>query len=495
MANTLRWLRRLTLPTLMVFCAPALAQLPPSLGVPLPNPNIPGYNFPETEATILNWVNNQPAGTSNIYLHGWGLWTSLTMPSGTSAFGLPNAPVYLTWLSKQELVALSKTTANAKSATETAARAPRTLGLGPATQLLKFGTNSTKDLPSVLLKSKKQGNAAVDPDTAVFETVSYSPDAALWILEGRLFLLSTIQAVYNAGQPEIPVFPNSAVSLKPVYKVISTKNLINGRYYAMPAWPGTPAVTPTILKNGFGEEYWPGCVYVDTQNSGPSTASGIDPACDGPTPATTYGLGDFISIPVNADNIAQLKVEGQGQADIVIGDTLILMAMHVTSREITEWTWQTFFWTPNPVSPPSPSSATIAGARPLGQLKGAAAHYASSVAYQMIAPNQPVNGGNNNGLPVIGYNPYLEADFKASVFGMSVPVVNPQTGQKWVGQVGVQTNCMTCHALAAVAFQGSGTPYATDFYIARNDPAFKGTVQTDFLWSIADVVSQQQTKK
>ena len=49
-------------------------------GASLPNPGIPGYNFPEPESTILGWVNNQPADTAKIYLHGWGLWASLTAP-------------------------------------------------------------------------------------------------------------------------------------------------------------------------------------------------------------------------------------------------------------------------------------------------------------------------------------------------------------------------------------------------------------------------------
>jgi hypothetical protein len=37
------------------------------------------------------------------------------------------------------------------------------------------------------------------------------------------------------------------------------------------------------------------------------------------------------------------------------------------------------------------------------------------------------------------------------------------------------------------------TAYATDFHIARNDPWFKGSLPTEFLWSIADVDSQRST--
>ncbi|SNR86704.1 MULTISPECIES: hypothetical protein [unclassified Azospirillum] len=496
----------LLLPALMAFALPVGAADTP-FGVTLPNPNIPGYNFPEPEPVILGWVNNQPAKSSNIYLHGWGLWTSLNMPSGQSTFGLKNAPVYLTWKSKQELEALTVESVAANG--EKAAKqkpAPRQLSLGPVSQHLKFGIRTTLDkavkaatstaAEAAPVPAPANGTTPTTPDATVFETVSYSPDASQWILQGGLFKLSTFKALYAQNQKEIPVFPNTAVSLKPVYKVISKNggHLINGRYYAMPAWPGTPEVTQEIIDNGFPEQSWnAGCVYVDIQNKGPSAAKGTDASCKVPTPDSTYGLGDFVTIPVTADNLSQLKVDG---LDVAVGDTLILVAMHVTSREIAEWTWQTFFWTPDPANPPTPSDKAVAAARPLGQLKGAPAHYAASFAYQMIAPNQPVDGGNNVGKPVIGYNPYLESGFNGAVFGVKVPVIDPATKVAWVGQVGVQTNCMTCHAMATVAMApGAQNYYTTNFWIGRNDPLYNGTVQADFLWSIADVVGSQQAKQ
>jgi hypothetical protein len=115
----------------------------------------------------------------------------------------------------------------------------------------------------------------------------------------------------------------------------------------------------------------------------------------------------------------------------------------------------------------------------------------------MVDPNQPLDGGTSTGLPVIGFNPYLEAGFPKSVFGLLRPITNPNTGKAWIGTVGIQTNCMTCHSLAAVTFAAKSNPtaYGTDFYIGRTDPYFTNMVQTDFLWSIADVDSAQQSKK
>lgn len=454
---------------------------PPEWGVPLPVPQIPGYSFPAAESTLLGWIDNN--NTGSIYLHGWGLWTALTSASGRTAYGIANAPVYLTWATREDLVLASKGNALAG----TTARSHK-LHLGEVTQLRKFGIHSIQPRAALSLKA----TSGIVPDTDTLETVTYDPVAGQQIYNGGLFKLATIKKVYDSKQPEIPAFPSNAVVVKPVYKLVSSSKLYQGRYYVIAAWPGTPPVTPQIQANGFPETAWnAGCIYVDTQNQGASTASAVDPACSGPTAATTYGLGDFVHFTVTAENVALFDFDNK--LKVLPGDTLLLVAMHVSTREITAWTWQTFFWTPNPANPPLPSSSAIGAAIP-SQLTGAPAHYAASFAYAMVSPNQPVSGGNSAGSPVVGYNPYLEAGFPMSQFGISRPIYPANGGPSWTGTVGVQTNCMTCHALASVAFASKTAlpQYGTDFYIGRDDPAFSGTVQTEFLWSIADVVAGQQ---
>lgn len=458
----------------------------PNWGVELPVPAIPGYAFPEAEGTILGWVNGN--NSASIYLHGWGLWDALTSPSGQTVYGIPNAPVYLTWATRQELIDASQTTAVAAAVQST--QEARKIHLGEVTQLAKFGIHTLA--PQLLLNAKPKGG--ITPDFSALETVAYDPEAGQTIFNGKLFNLSTIQQVYNNKQAEIPAFPVNAVAIKPVYKLISASNLYQGRYFVMPAWPGTPPVTPQIRKNGFPEQSWnAGCVYVDTQNQGASTASAVDPACSGPTAATTYGLGDFVHFDITGANAALFDLDNGAKTTVQPGNTLLLIAMHVSTREITEWTWQSYFWTPNAAAPPLPSSSAVAGAIP-SQLTGAPAHYAATFAYEMVTPNQPVNGGTSTGGPVIGYNPYLEAGFPASVFQFSRPILPTVGGASWTGTVGIQTNCMTCHSLASVSFASkTALPnYGTDFYIARDDPAFNNTVQTEFLWSIADIVGGQQ---
>jgi len=465
----------------LAITAPAVAH-----PVPLPDPGIAGYKFPEDKDTLMGWVNQAKA--ERIRLHGWGLWTALTAPSGQAEFGLPDVPVYLTWLSPEEIAALP-----VSPHVENLGGAParRIFRLQIPRQFTHGGRQAIAPLRAPLsAQAASAPGGVVPPDTGILVTVGFSPTAQAWAQQNNLFSVSALKAIYDAGSGDIrsiPVFPVDTVATKPTYKLVTPANLIDGHLYKMPAWPGTPKVTPAIEQDGFGEDAWPGCVYVDIRHAGRSRSSGIDANCkSGPKPGNTYGLGDFVSYPVTAANAASFEsLIGKIPAP---GDFVLLMAMHVTSREIDEWTWQTFFWTPNPAAPPRPSSSTIAKARP-PQLKGAAAHYAMSIGYQMVAPNQPVTGGRSVGAPVTVFNPYLESPFDASVFQAPPknPGIVPKGGTKpWMATVGVQSNCMTCHGSATLVpdHPDQALPYLTDFYVSRDDPAFKGFLQLDFLWSI-----------
>ncbi|WDD92806.1 hypothetical protein Bsp3421_002835 [Burkholderia sp. FERM BP-3421] len=47
---------------------------------------------------------------------------------------------------------------------------------------------------------------------------------------------------------------------------------------------------------------------------------------------------------------------------------------------------------------------------------------------------------------------------------------------------------MSCHGAASVSFGNGakGLRYLMNFYLSRTDPAFKGNLQTEFMWSIDD---------
>src|SRR5688572_12354906 len=77
-------------------CATLLLALPSSRATDvfpaaLPDPLIPGFTFPESEATLTRWITEMSRSSSptiaaeafeRVHRHGWGLWTALTSETG-----------------------------------------------------------------------------------------------------------------------------------------------------------------------------------------------------------------------------------------------------------------------------------------------------------------------------------------------------------------------------------------------------------------------------
>jgi hypothetical protein len=437
--------------------------------VPLPDPKIPGFIFPEKENTILDWIakDNQPA----INLHGWGLWTALTSQSGEKFDG-QDLLVCETWFTPGDLLTAQITKAKNLSRLP---REPR-----PLHQLRQLRGPTKTANPS-----------ATHGDGTVTGFVKYDPSVAQFILDQKLLSAATLNGLLKAGNTDVPNLPNTAVSLKSPFQTLAQSSLVGGRYFMLQSWPGPPA-----NPQAFPPSAWKQCVWIDVQDLGPGKGTGkVDTDCkqDGSsrTDATTYGLGRFIHFRLSATqartiNAVHAATHAKPTPFVVAGDYAILLGMHVTSREITRWTWQTFWWTPNPENPPLPSSKSIADARPI-QLQGAPRSYAMAIAYAMKNPDQPNTGGKNDGNSVYAYNPWLEAGFGPSVLPASQS--GTFNGKPAANNVGVQTNCMSCHAQASYSPTTPGLEsvlYTGDQYIDMKGPQFKANLRTDFLWSIPD---------
>jgi len=448
----------------------AASALPGIQPVDMPNPGIPGYTFPQDSATINQWVSAGNAAAIN--LHGWGIWTALS--SATSQlYNGDTLHVFETWHTKAEVDSLSNL--------HTAAKGKNLLARRPAEP--KRQLNRPRQFfrdPQLTSKLQKKVNLGAhlmvaDDEEEVFESVSYDPTAARTIIDGKLFHASTLQGMLNNQQAAIPDFPNTAIAIKPVYEIVPGPRHSTG-LYKMKVWSGSPK-----LPQPYGQGKWPSCVYVDIKNGGQGNGQ-VSQGCGSATPATTYNLNDFIHYTLTA---AEAKALGGGEA----GDYAILVAMHITSKEIKRWTWQTMWWAPNPDRAPDPSSPAVVAARP-AQLKGPSRHYAMAISYQMIHPVQPLVGGNNKGKSIYVFNPYLEAPFSSSTFSEPARVVT--NGIVVVNNVGIRTNCMSCHAQASFTplrskIQNPG--YIADTYVDMGSPKFKGNLRTDFLWSISDMAT------
>ncbi len=390
-----------------------------------------------------------------LHLHGWGLWTALTAETSQRGGDRP-LRVFETWPTPQALIDPAET----------------------PNRLQRFNRAS----PGRAAITRADGAIAIAAE-GVFGFVKYDPTAADHIRRQQLLNASALSGLLRGGNAQIPPFPSTALALKTVYRIMSGAQLVGGRYYALKVWSGPPAAP-----QAWAPAQWSGCVWIDVAGGGVGRgAVDLVGAADGSsrTPATTYPLSSLIHFRLSMDQSAAFNRETPG-ANSAPGDPAILVAMHVASREITRWTWQTYWWTPQPEAPPAPSSVEIAALRPAA-LQGAARHYAMALGYEMTSPGQPVMGGRNVGLATYVYNPWLEARFGPSDLPDSLPGYDP-TGQPAANNCGVQSNCMSCHSRANYAPAGLATAprYAGARYVDPADPQFAGTLQVDFLWTLAE---------
>jgi monoamine oxidase len=354
-----------------------------------------GFKFPEDSTTIHKWVNKKD--TLNITKHAWGIWAGLTAQSG-QAFKGDSLLVFETWLGVKELAKMSASVGNDGGCIET-----------------KMG-RTPLSIPKQFEQSQGFTNksAMIDTTFQAFETVAYDPTAACFATQNQLFKQPTSDKhKAKNGTGRIPAFPNTAITTKPTY--FAGKPDKNG-LIRVPAWPGTPNPAKS-----FGYESWKTYVYVDVKNQQTYNKKLTPVTTDNPTPeqilAATCNLNDFINYKADADTAKYLNQhKDKGCPDFKAGDVVLLVAMHVGTKEISNWTWQTFFWSYNPSTPFSPSSQFEADLRP-SQLKGAAAHYALTTDYAMVWSNQPIVIGTNQGIPpMIAFNPYLEGGFGLKSF-------------------------------------------------------------------------------
>lgn len=437
--------------TILMLCALAGLSCSPPKVTPAEFPNIgmEGFQFPESQTTIYGWLSDP--GTTEVTLHAWGIWAGLTQQTGQT-YGDQPLRVYQTWMGVGDLAGAAAQMDRSAGCAESHAgvmrlRLPRQFAHGGLT-------------------------AAPDAGYHIMETVAYSPDAACFATSNLLFNQSALDRFLVAGDiGKIPEFPVRSITTKPTYYVVHAQHGL----VRLPSWTTTPEPA-----KAWKYDAWTTFVYVDLDNKQQPGKTLVPVTSATPTPeqiqAATCNASDFINFRLDkraADYLNDAQDRGHSQ-NFEAGDYALLVAMHVTSKEIKNWTWQTFYWAADPANPGMPSSPQDAALMP-NAVWGAARHYAVSAAYSMVWPNQPVTGGTDRGAtPIIAYNPYLEAGFGPTVF-QQPNLFQPDF------RYGVQTNCMACHALAT---SSGRLGYTTDQYIDMNSTMFNNDVQLDFAWSV-----------
>jgi hypothetical protein len=455
--------------------------------VPLLDPKIAGFRFPESAETVARWAASDDVDAAA--RHAWGLWTALMTDSGESFEGQP-LRVFETWFTTRDLLA------SVPLPTDPGWRIPHPLGdleqLHRDRRLARLDAGTEVTPPNA---DSGNGDAGSPAGDELLGFVKFDPVAAEHIARNRLLSKGRLQELLTLPVAKIPEFPSSAIVVKAVYQTLSTggdAGTSAAQYSKLASWTGPPDPAAP-----FPPSSWTDCVWIDRLDPTSGTGTGeVDTRCAGDgssrTPATTYGLGRFVHFTLSATEAAAAHVPSSATVATSppeTGDIALLIAMHITTRESPEWTWETYWWTPTPDKPAAPSSAAFAAARP-GQLSSAARNYAGCTALSMLRPPPPSTGGSNVGESVYCFNPWLEAKFGPKDLPDSQAVTSD--GVSATNDVGVQSNCMSCHAQANYSPQVSngkgsrGPDYTGDRYVDRSSAEFNGTLLTDFLWSIPD---------
>ncbi|MDB4906138.1 MAG: hypothetical protein JWO05_922 [Gemmatimonadetes bacterium] len=448
-------------------------------------------SFPATAGTVNAWVAS--ADTAAVRAHGWDMWESIT----TYLPGSNNEPVWETWYSGHEIFEMDTSAAGVALA---AAK-------GDMRQLVipRRKVRFRPELPRQFAHGGAGSHQSIpgDPVGAVFSFNRYTQSTARQIVGKQLWNWKVLAAINDsfdrAGTPvalrQVLVSKDStdslSIVLKPVFQFIDGKGPS-----CIPYWAGdTPAVTDSAGMNPIPRE-WKQFVVVDPTDTLKVAMSpkGVKfagcPNADVAYPVVrlekfyhrtlTQEMVDSFSVFAanGGDNIGKLDSATVSAilAMVKPGNIGLLVAMHVTGKEIANWTWQSFWWSPTPTD-------SLGFDRP-NTIQAPWNNYEMTTAYWMTSP--PSAGAQ--GTPRIAYNPYLETSLNGTVDTVG------GSNKVWYGPT---TNCMSCHRMASwkavvdtaantACFTGPQFPYVPASYVdAGNAALLSGLTKTDFLWSVA----------
>jgi hypothetical protein len=427
--------------------------------------DLPAKLFPAEQYELLGAVYTNDLAVQRA--HAWKLWAALNTASHSTAYG-QRLPIWQTWYSSTEVYDGSlrgKLSANAHPLDCCTFFIPE--------QDVIEHKDVDKDQPAV---------------TMAF--VKFNAPAAQFIIDrgyDKQSTLNELNAQYNHSRTpvtmrQIQPFPRTAVAIKLTFWLIRAHGITPVPYWD-PAYD-TPrnGQTPNHLT-------WERCVAVDANGTLPEGTKQIV-NCNGTLrEAPVVHLSRFYTFrlvdPTDVATVAQFAKHismNTDQERVVtgeftpqVGDYLALTAMHVTTKEIPDWTFQTFWWTP------FPSAAPFGNDRP-AYVRPPFDNYSMCNAYSVDTPTTA------SGAPHICFNPYLEADL-----GPTKPYVMNGKRMPADPMAGTRSNCMACHSRAAwpakmdppyLPHTSSMGGVANPGFVPRNDPYFQGITTTDFLWSI-----------
>jgi hypothetical protein len=376
-----------------------------------------GSDFPASERRLLGDVAH--GKTADMRWHAWRVFAGLTRTT------TQKLPVWQTWYSVQEVFAHS-------------------FRPGPHRVDRIFVNPRQFDV----LETNLDHGAG----RALLSFILFNQEAAEHIHNRGLYQQATLNALNSQfDNSMIPIrkrniekFGLRSVALKTVWWLVKKDTVT-----PMPVWDGTPPTGDQFLPRD-----WTRCVGIDPSRMHVPRKERRSLNCNGRTRnSRVVSLSRFYYFPIDVEQLASVRgssIQNADQAEL--GDFVVLVAMHLTTKEIPNWVWASFWWHD------SPGQGEFAANRPV-QVRGVWRNFLMTTSYSMTRPLA------SDGKAHIAFNPWLEARFKG----------------------GVRSNCMNCHRQAAWLEPGGAAGYSLErSQIGSGDERFRTAVKLDFIWSIAE---------
>jgi hypothetical protein len=392
----------------------------------------PGFDFPAEKKQIELY--RTESNVSAQRAHAWNILAGLTRPAPDGVHAL-----FETWLLEEETF---------DPATTSLAARPALPRFKPPGQSVRVQTPIPKTLTNEALTF-----------------VLFNDAAYRHIRTNRLYQRAKLDELAKDGAldakiPEnrtIPPFPRDSVVVKTVWWPVA-KNAVS----AMPIWD---AETNPPRPTGNGPPTWPRYVGIDPTHRSPGADKTRDIVFDGKIERRSHIVGlnrfhyitidqpDTVAIVNGNKELSKLAQASFGRP-LAVGDYAVLVGLHVTTKEIDDWVWATYWWHDRPDMGPYAADR-------IGSLTGVWRNFLMSASYDLNLPREKDGG------PHTSFNPWLEGRFADGGHGG-----------------GVVSNCMNCHNRASTGVRSFLPIYRGDPDLTGDSAFAAGSVRTDFLWSI-----------
>ncbi len=368
-----------------------------------------GFDFPAEQAALLRYrdAGDVPAMRS----HAWMVWAGMNQPAPGGG------PLWETWYPSDGVFAPPEMIESRKPGRRF--RAPRQFQ--PA------------------LATEAQGQS-------LLSFVLFNEETRKHVLTNKLYLKEELKRLNDSfgnvslEKRTVPDFPVRAMSLKAVWLPVKQSGKT-----ALPVWDNEPTRPD---EKGNPPSTWKRVVAVDPTRTQVPPGEETDVDFGGrKLRAHVVALAAFYSVRFETEEEVNSARTALGDSSLQVGDYAALVGMHMTTKEIPEWVWATFWWHD------APTTGRFAADR-RAEVPGVFRNYLMDVAYSQELPKEA------DQQPHVCFNPWLEARFPR----------------------GMQSNCMTCHQRAV--FDTNVFLPITRGALAPNDPYFAGKTKLDFLWSL-----------